>query len=74
MREMLLKKYQARRAGRIPRTNHETSNQVGKLGNNVNQLIDLARQGRLPAHLEPLLRQLYEELARYERDLVRGPQ
>ena len=57
----------------IPLANREIAGQVAKLGNNINQLVRLAHTGRFPAHFKPLLHQLYEAIARYQRELLGGP-
>ena len=74
LRELLLEKHQRRWRSRIPIANLQTAGQLSKLGNNVNQLVRLASTGRLRDDLEPLLGQLYGEVAKYRRDLLRGPQ
>jgi hypothetical protein len=58
---------------KVPSANREIAGQLAKLGNNLNQLVRLAHTGRFPLHLEPLLKQLYQALARYQRELLGGP-
>lgn len=57
----------------IPAANLEIVGQLAKIGNNVNQLVRLAHTGRFPSHLQPLLRQLYQMLAKYQSALLGGP-
>ncbi|MFP5288012.1 MAG: plasmid mobilization protein [Thermoanaerobaculia bacterium] len=57
----------------VPPANREIAGQLAKLGNNLNQLVRLAHTGRLSPALEPLLREIYRVLARYQRELLGGP-
>ena len=58
---------------KVPAANLEVVGQLAKIGNNVNQLVRLAHTGRFPSHLQPLLRELYQMLARYQSELLGGP-
>lgn len=58
---------------KVPSANREIAGQLAKLGNNLNQLVRLAHTGRCPLQLEPLLRKLYQLLAKYQRELLGGP-
>jgi Bacterial mobilisation protein (MobC) len=57
----------------VPSANREIAGQLAKIGNNINQLVRLAHTGRFPFRLEPLLKELYQRLARYQRELLGGP-
>ena len=59
---------------RIPRAYLEVHGQLSKIGNNLNQAVRLAHTGRCPAHLEPLLKNLLQLLARMQRTLLAGPE
>jgi len=61
------------RAGKIPRANREIAGQLARIGNNVNQLVRLAHTGRFPPYLEPVLKRVFQELARYRRELLGRP-
>ncbi len=57
----------------IPAANIKIVGQLAKLGNNLNQLVRLAHTGRFPSRLEPLLRDLLQKLAGYQRELLGSP-
>lgn len=57
----------------VPSANREIAGQLARIGNNLNQLVRLAHTGRFPLHLEPVLKKLYQQLARYQRELLGGP-
>ena len=59
---------------RIPRAYLEGHGQLSKIGNKLDQAVRLAYTGRCPAHLEPLLRDLLQLLARMQRTLLGGPE
>ena len=62
------------RRSKIPSANREIVGQLAKVGNNLNQLVRLAHTGRYPMQFEALLRQLYEKVAEYQRQLGGGSQ
>lgn len=54
--------------GRIPLANREVLGQLGRLGNNLNQLVRLAHTGRFPAHLGALLQRFYDLVAKWRQE------
>ena len=63
-----------RRLPVVPAANRQIFGQLAKIGNNVNQLVHLTHTGRYPARLETLLIELYQMIAKYQRDLLGVPE
>jgi hypothetical protein len=63
-----------RRLPVVPAANRQIFGQLAKIGNNVNQLVHLTHTGRFPSRLETLLIELYQMIAKYQRDLLGVPE
>jgi hypothetical protein len=60
-------------AARIPSANRASCGELSKWGESLDHLLRSAETGRVAGHLEPLLRRLLEEIAKYRRELLGGP-